>query len=536
MASSPGGRWATIGLLAAATFLAFMPALRGGFAYDSRLQVLTDPFLHDATNWPAVLSGRVLGMDVLDFNRPAMLASLMLDAAIWGKNPFGYHLTSVLLHVLNVVLVWLLLERLLVGRTGASAPDAGLLTPAVIGALVFAVHPIVTETVCEPSYREDLLVATFTLAALLIALAIAPSLAPGQALDATAESASGTAWRVAACMGCALLAIASKESGLALPPLLLVGWALFGQKAPRRFWGLAIGGTALVVVAFLAARFLLEPAESRIFGKPAPVGGSLGAALAIQPRILALDAQLILWPFNQSADYQLSSLEHLPLPRSILILALLTAALAWGARHDRRIGLAAALIVLSILPVANLWPIFQPAADRYLYLPMVGVAIILASVLDRPWWPAGSAARRGAVVAAMATVALLGVACIRREAVWHDPVALWQDTLRKAPTSFTAAWGLGEALFDAGRPTEAERLAREAVKLAGGEDGGAWATLAVIVADQGRMAEAQSHLSRALAADPLLADPDQRVAALAMERSWAERLKRLLSAKPAPSP
>ena len=293
MAASPGGRWATIGLVAAATFLVFMPALRGGFIYDSRMQVLTDPFLHDAANWPAVLSGRVLGMDVLDFNRPAMLASLMLDAAIWGKNPFGYHLTSVLLHVLNVVLVWLLLDRLLVGRTGASGPDAGLLTPAVIGAFVFAVHPIVTETVCEPSYREDLLVATFTLAALVIALAIAPSRAPAQSRDATAESASGTAWRVAACVGCAFLAVASKESGVVLPPLMLVAWGLFGQKAPRRFWELAIGGTALVVVAFLAARFLLEPAESRIFGKPIPLGGSLGAALAIQPRILALDAQLI---------------------------------------------------------------------------------------------------------------------------------------------------------------------------------------------------------------------------------------------------
>ena len=536
MASSPGRRWGTVGLLAATTFLVFMPSLSGDFVYDSRLQVLTDPFLHDAANWPAVLSGRVLGMDVLDFNRPAVLASLMLDAAIWGKSPFGYHLTSVLLHVLNVALVWLLLDRLLVGRTGASGRDSGLLTPAVIGALVFALHPIVTETVCEPSYREDLLVASFTLAALIIALAIAPSRAPGQALDATAESASGTAWRVAACVGCALLAIASKESGVVLPPLLLVAWGLFGRNEPRRFWGLAIGGTALVVVAFLAARFLLEPAESRIFGKPIPLGGSLRAALAIQPRILALPRS-ILWPFNQSADYQLSSLDHLPLPRSILILALLTAALVWGARHDRRIGLAAAVIVLSILPVANLWPIFQPAADRYLYLPLVGVALIVSSVLDRPSWPEGSPARRRAVVAAMATVALLGGACIRREAVWHDPVALWQDTLRKAPTSFTAAWGLGEALFDAGRPTEAERLAREAVKLSGGEDGGAWATLAVIVADQGRMAEAQSHLSRALAADPLLADPDQRVAALVMERPWAERLKRLLAAKPAaPSP
>ena len=533
MAASPGGRRWTIGLLAAATVLAFVPALSGDFVYDSRIQILTDPFLHDAANWPAVLSGRVLGMDVLDFNRPAMLASLMLDAAIWGKHPFGYHLTSVLLHVLNVVLVWLLLDRLLVGRREAPGRDPGLLTPAVIGALVFALHPIVTETVCEPSYREDLLVASFTLAALVIALPYEPSRGPPQPEAAATGAADGSAWRVAACLACALLAIASKESGIALPPLLLVAWGLFGRSGRRRFWTLAIGGTALVVMAFLAARFLLEPAESRIFGKPAPLGGSLQGALAIQPRILALDAQLILWPFHQSAEYQLSMLDHLPLPRSLLILAVVGSALAWGAWHDRRIALGAAVIILGILPVANLWPIFQPAADRYLYLPLVGVALIVTAILDSAWWMERSQIRRRAMLAALAVVGILAVACIRREAVWHDPVALWQDTLRKEPSSFTAAWGLGEALFDAGRPAEAERFAREAVKRSGGEDGGAWATLAVIVAERGRAAEAQEHLARALAADPLLADPDERVATLVMERPWAERLKRLLAAKPA---
>lgn len=525
-------RWWTIGLLAATTLLAFVPALRGDFVYDSRLQILTDPFIHDPANWPAVWSGRVLGMDVLDFNRPAMLASLMLDATLWGKNPFGYHLTSVLFHGINVVLVWLLLDRLEDDRPGSGRPERGLLTPAVAGALLFGLHPIVTETVCEPSYREDLLVTTFTLTALVLALGRALGRAPAQPHDAAERPADGTAWRVAACMGCALLAIASKESGIVLPPLLLVAGALLDRKRPRRFWGLAIGGTTLVVIAFLAARFLLEPAESRIFGKPIPLGGSLPAALALQPRILALDAQLILWPFNQSADYQLSSLDHLPLPRAILVLALLTAGLAWRARHDRRIVLAAAVIVLSILPVANLWPIFQPAADRYLYLPMVGVAIIVASLLDRPWWPEGSAGRRGAVVAAMAAVALLAVGCVRRQAVWHDPVALWEDAFRKAPYSFAAAWGLGEALLDAGRPAEAERAARTAVKLSGGEDGGAWATLAVIVAERGRKDEARDHLARALAADPLLADPDDRVATLTMERPWAERLKKLLAEMP----
>jgi tetratricopeptide (TPR) repeat protein len=536
MAASPGGRRWTIGLLAAATFLAFVPALNGDFVYDSRIQVLTDPFLHEGANWPAVLSGRVLGMDVLDFNRPAMLASLMLDAALWGKNPFGYHLTSVLLHVLNVVLVWLLLDRLLADRREAPGRDPGLLTPAVIGALVFGLHPIVTETVCEPSYREDLLVASFTLAALVIALVIAPSRAPPQPEAMATGAADGIAWRVAACLACALLAIASKESGIALPALLMVAWGLFGRNGQRGFWVPAIGGTALVVMAFLAARFLLEPAESRIFGKPDPLGGSLQGALAIQPRILALDAQLILWPFNQSAVYQLSMLDHLPLPRSLLLLAVVGGALAWGAWHDRRIALATAVIILGILPVANLWPIFQPAADRYLYLPLVGVALIVTAILDSSWWTERSQIRRRAMLAALAVVGVLAVACLRREAVWHDPVALWQDTLRKEPSSFTAAWGLAEALFDAGKPAEAERFAREAVKRSGGEDGGAWATLAVIVADRGRPVEAQQHLARALAADPLLAAPDERVAALVMERPWAERLKRLLAAGPAAAP
>ena len=92
--------------LAAITLAVFWPTLSAEFVYDARLQIVTGDFIHDPGNWLPVLSFGVLGMDVLDFNRPVQLASLMLDAAIWGREPFGYHLTSVLLHVVNVVLVW----------------------------------------------------------------------------------------------------------------------------------------------------------------------------------------------------------------------------------------------------------------------------------------------------------------------------------------------------------------------------------------------------------------------------------------------
>ncbi|MFM8810134.1 MAG: hypothetical protein ACKOJB_14750, partial [Chthoniobacterales bacterium] len=79
----------------------YFPTLRGGFVYDSIAQVLYSDYIHTSANWSDVLTLRVVGQDELDRNRPLHLASLMLDAAIWRKNPFGYRLTSVLLHALN---------------------------------------------------------------------------------------------------------------------------------------------------------------------------------------------------------------------------------------------------------------------------------------------------------------------------------------------------------------------------------------------------------------------------------------------------
>ncbi|MEI6256672.1 MAG: hypothetical protein WCQ77_08515 [Planctomycetota bacterium] len=124
----------------------------------------------------------------------------MLDAAMWGKEPFGYHLTSVPLHVVNVLLVWTVIRQI-------TSPAASL--SSVLATLVFALHPVVTEAVCEPTYREDLLVATFSLAALVLAMR-------HDAADTTLDR-----WRALGCVVCCLLAIASKESGIVAP--LLIG-------------------------------------------------------------------------------------------------------------------------------------------------------------------------------------------------------------------------------------------------------------------------------------------------------------------------
>jgi tetratricopeptide (TPR) repeat protein len=427
----------------------------------------------------------------------------------------------------------------------------------MVAALLFAVHPVVTEAVCEPTFREDLLVAACTLGALLLAMRHDPA------------TPNGDRWRALGCAGLCFLAVASKESGIAAPGVLAVYWWVqrsilsayasglsghpgilsayasgFRNAPPKeargvsrrdgsRFWRTAIGGGAVAAVAFLAARFLLEPAQSAIFeAKPQYPGGSFLAAMAIEPRILALYAQLVVLPVNLCADYGLSSVRHLPLPAALVILAGLVAAAVFAIRADRRLALACAIIVLPLIPVSNLFPIYRAAADRYLYLPMAGVALGLGWLLDGPWLAARPRLREKATIFCMAAVVLLGMACVERQKVWATPLALWEDTFRKNPVAYTAASGLGESLREVGRLPEAERATREAIRLSDGKRGDPWLTLALILDAQGREAEAFEAAGKALEVQPNLADPEARVRALAMERQVAEEWGRLLARRP----
>ena len=507
--------------LAAVTVAVFLPSLSADFVYDARLQILTDPFLHDRRNWWPVLTFQTLAMDVLDSNRPVHLASLMLDAAVWGRAAFGYHLTSILLHAANVVLLWAVGRRLSVAAA-ADPPRSGLdLAAALLPPLMFAVHPLVTEAVCEPSFREDLLVACFTLAALLLAAADRPVRGGGD-------------WpRGLACAGCCLLAIGSKESGIAAPAILAVYWFLFRRGDPARFWAIAVGGGAAAVAVFLVLRFRLQVVPSRIFEhRPQYPDGSLAAALALLPRILALYAQLIVAPVNQSADYGGHSIRHLPLPVAATVVGLLAVAAARAARRDRRFALALALVVLPLLPVANLVPIYRVAADRYLYLPLAGVALAFGCLLDPPRLAGRDGMRRSLILGGCAATVALAIACTERQRVWSGSLPLWQDTFAKNPRA-TAAVGVAWALRETGRLEEAERWARTAIDVSAGELGESWATLAVVLEDRGRSAEARRALAKAIEADPRLARPTERVAALALERSYADALERLLDRPPA---
>jgi protein O-mannosyl-transferase len=406
----------------------YFPTLRGGFVYDSIAQVLYSEYIHTPSHWGDVLTLRVVGQDELDRNRPLHLASLMLDAGIWGKNPFGYRLTSVLLHALNASLLLAFLTIALQRRTITAAAASSLsVVPllAAFGTLLFALHPLVVEAVAEPSNREDLLV----LLPMLIGL-----------LCLAAPVRSRFAVNVVLVV-CCFLAVLAKESGAALPFIFGAACLVFGSLR-RCLPGLI--GSLMVVGAFLDASYVWRPDASGILAtSPAPLADDLWTILLVQARIWTFQLWQIVWPWNLSAHYPPQSIGGITQGLAFAVLGALGVAAFFISRASRVAALGVAICVLALLPASNFLPQYHPIADRYLYVPLAGIALIVAAVVARL---SGAFSIRGPRIALFAVCLLVlcaeYAANVRRQIIWQEPENLWTDVLRQYPGTAQAQLGV----------------------------------------------------------------------------------------------
>jgi tetratricopeptide (TPR) repeat protein len=174
--------------------------------------------------------------------------------------------------------------------------------------------------------------------------------------------------------------------------------------------------------------------------------------------------------------------------------------------------------------VANLVPLYRPLADRFFYLPQVGLAMMLARGLVA----AGRLRPEGRLTVYCgvgAWICTMGVMTFQREPVWHDSLTLWQDTAAVNPYSTTAADNLGWALFDAGRDGEAVGAFQRAIQLTHEKDPDPWAGLAVASEGVGATAAADAAYEKAVGLDARYGHPEELVAALVLERDDAGKLE-----------
>jgi tetratricopeptide (TPR) repeat protein len=420
------GFWRRAALVIVAVAVAFLPSLRGGFVlWDDDMNFVDNPSYRGLS--PAHLRWMLTTFHGGQF-QPLSWLSLGVDYTLWGMNPGGYHLTSLLIHAVNAVLVYVLVASLL---REAGARDGRVSLAALVGALFWAIHPLRVESVAWATARRDVLSGLFYLLAVLAYL---------RAVGARRRAAPWSGW-FAAALAAFTLSLLAKGWGVTLPLVLLVldvyplrrldGWrsvpGLLAEKA-------AFGLIALADAAILA-RMLGQFTAARSLADHGVLARAAQAAYG-----LVFYVRKTVVPLGLSPLYQLEP--HLDpwRPRYVacaLAVAGVTAALVAG-RRRRPWALAAWLTyVAAVLPVLGTFQIGpQIAADRYTYLASLPAAVLVAGAARR--LPASVAGVASALV-----LATLGVLTVRQTRVWHDTRALWEHALQVDPNNDFAELNLG---------------------------------------------------------------------------------------------
>jgi tetratricopeptide (TPR) repeat protein len=417
------------------------------------------------------------------YYRPLVMASFWADSLAGGGSSFPFHATNVLLHASNALLVFLILRRLVVSPWAASW-----------GAALFALHPAHTEVAAFVSNRSDSWVAFFIL---LAGLLFATWAKPG----ANPQSARPPAWRYATPGGAALLLAAlSKEPAFLFPAALLaVSWLESGRLLPEREirrdlwpWVACLGGA-------LALAAVLRVAVGHV-GWGAPLAAASGPAAP--GRALATAANLVrimVLPLHQQAVYPGAQPAVTPLTWAGVLLFCALAVLTALAAGWRRAASCLAWTAVFLLPFLGFVRINAAAiADRFLYLPGIGLSLMAASLLS-PLLESKSV-RRTAAAAAAAVLVLFFAATTARIAVWSSEERLYRHIELVAPGISLSQNNLGIILGQEGRSSEAMARFQRALDISPFNPEGHY-NLAVELMKAGRWSEAEEHFRRARSSD-----------------------------------
>jgi protein O-mannosyl-transferase len=466
--------------------VAYLNALDNPFVYDDHDTVLNNRSLADLSNLHFIL--------VYTPFRPLVNASYAMDRWMWDFRPFGYHLTNVVLHALAVVLLYTWIRRILADVR----PEADSRLPAFAGAAVFAVHPIQTEAVAYVSGRSEVMSAVWFIAALLLA---------------RGAITSGSAARAALSFACGILALASKETALALPVVLLAyDWLLrpgTDEGRRRRLWAFLIPLLTLFAIAG-AYRFLAIKGDTNGFTVPA-----LNALT--QAIVLWRYVGLLVWPFGQSIMHSVYRVTSPVDPLAWIAVAALVAVCVLGfrlRRSDPVMALGVIWFLAVLAPSSSVLPLREGMAEHRVYLASAGLFMTAASILQR-WMVQIRARSYYPRLAITAVLAVLCVLTVMRNRVWADTITLWSEATLRADSMWEPHYALADSLREAGQCAAAVPEYQKVVALRPAHRD-AHTNLGICLAQTGQLEEAEREFRAALTIDPSFARGYTNLGALAL--------------------
>ena len=471
------------------TLLLFGGAIGNDFVgYDDPDYVTNNTHVQQGLGWDG-LKWAFSSEGASNLWHPLTWVSLMADSTLFGADPRGFHAVAVGWHALNAVLVFLLLWRL-----------TGNLRPAAFCAALFAWHPLRVESVAWVAERKDVLSGFFGLSALLAYANYGLAMPDNRAL------ARRYYWLAFAAFALGLM---SKPMLVTLPGvfLLLDFWPLSRGFAPAA--GLRRPEKPACLWLEKLPFFALSVATSVVTYVVQKKGGAVTQALGLDVRletaVIAVPRYLgkLLWPFDLSVLYpHPGSWSAWAVLGSVIFFGAATFA-AWRQRRRRPWILMGWLWFLGMLiPVSGIVQSgIQSMADRYTYLPMLGVMI--AAIWSAREWMSSRRAREIGVVAAVAILAALAVRSWDQIGIWKNTFTLFDHALAVTDGNYMAYNNRGVFLEDGGRFQEAEADFRRALAIKPNFDD-ANANLGHLLDKLGRPADGLAYIRRAIAVNPEL--------------------------------
>ena len=531
-------------LLAAATIAVFWQVTRHDFVnFDDPAYVTFNPVVREGLTWSGVAWAFTNLHGEATYWHPVTWLSHMLDCQLFGLKAAGHHLTSLLLHALNAVLLFILLRRM-TGRRGPSAMVAAL----------FALHPLQVDSVAWIAERKNLLSTCFALLALWAyaryaevqglksAGLIQPHTSPApRSGSRTAQRASRVPCLVPVfyllSLFCFALGLMCKPTLVPLPCLMLLldYWPLGriaagGMRNPESH--LAPHASLLRLLVEKLPFLALTVVSSLVTLRGHDSLGALASAeelpmdlrLANATVACALYMRKLVWPVDLSVFYlHPGRWPAAAVGAGGLLLLGVTAAAVWQARRRPYWIVGWFWFLGMLVPVSGLVQAHvQAMADRFAYVPVIGVFIIAvwaaADWLERRRSADIPSAMRGRALRkyeGFGLAALVLAGCVVMTSLqlrhWQDSLTLLQRAVRVEPGNFIARLMLGNALFERRQLDGAAREYQAALRLRS-DYPEAWLRAGVTLTEQGRPAEAMPYLTKACELAPAWPEPQRRLA------------------------
>ena len=502
-AKPPAPRWhlfVACSLIVLAVLAVYGNSLGGPFIFDDELWIMKNPTIRQL--WPI---GPVLWppAGTIYCGRPVLNLSLALNHSFSGLEVWSYHAANLAIHLIAGLALFGIVRRTLLARKAGTWRVHA--TPlAFFSALLWAVHPLQTESVTYVIQRAESLMGMFYLLTLYCFIRGTEDSAAGNQRAENGNRRSSFFWFLGSVF-CCVLGMATKEVMVSAPLMVFLYDCTFAagsfREAWRRRWRvhLALAGTWLVLGVLM----------SGLGGRG--VGTGLGFtwwtyALTECPAVVHY-LSLAIWPHPLVIDYGDEAVRHIAevAPYGLILLALVAATVIALWRRPTW-GFIGAWFFVILAPTSSVVPVaFQPMAEHRMYLPLAGVAV--SAVLGVHAW----LGRRGAVVCG-ALVLGFGAITVARNRDYRSVLAIWNDTVEKQPGNPRAQYYLGLTLAQTGRVSEALAHFQEAAHLKQ-DYADAYNNVGTSLFLLGRVPEAVEQYEKALAFKPVYPDAERNLGA-----------------------